>query len=215
MAAALPDSFSGLVCSAMLRAGGLEREAASRELRDLLVRASLAYLLRQDYPATAFGADNFEALAEDFAQESLVIILRELDSFRGESRFTTWAYRIVINLVADEYRRRAWRRQPFDENVSGNGWQNAPQQGPESHVQSREVWQLVIRVIDQDLTPRQRHALVGRYFEEKPLIVIADELGTDKDNVYKLIHDARKQLKHALLEIGLTQAEVLATFAQG
>jgi RNA polymerase sigma-70 factor (ECF subfamily) len=56
---------------------------------------------------------------------------------------------------------------------------------------------------------------VGRYFEEKPLIVIADELGTDKDNVYKRIHDARKHLKHALLAIGLTQAEVLAAFAQG
>jgi RNA polymerase sigma-70 factor (ECF subfamily) len=198
----------------MLRAGGAEREMASQELHDLLVRAALAYLLRQSYPAAAFGADDFESLAEDFAQESLAIILRQLESFRAQSRFTTWAYRIVINLVADEYRRRAWRRRSFDDTTGGNEgpWTLAP--GPEQDAEGREVWNLINQVIQQDLTPRQRHALVGRYFEDKPLIVLADELGTNKDNVYKLIHDARKRLKRALLARGLTQADVFAAFGR-
>src|SRR5947209_7070647 len=95
---------------AMLRAGGAAREAASQELRDLLVRAALAYLVRQRYPVEAFGADSYDTVAEDYAQESLIIILRQLDTFHGESRFTTWTYRIVINLMADEARRRLWRR---------------------------------------------------------------------------------------------------------
>jgi RNA polymerase sigma-70 factor (ECF subfamily) len=94
----------------MLRAGGPEGEAAACELRDLLVRVALAYLVRQQYPLEAFGADSYESVAEDFAQEALAVILRQLDGFRGESRFTTWAYRIVINLMADEVRRRTWRR---------------------------------------------------------------------------------------------------------
>jgi RNA polymerase sigma-70 factor (ECF subfamily) len=57
-------------------------------------------------------------------------------------------------------------------------------------------------------------ALVGRIFDEKPLIVLADELGTDKDNVYKLLHDARKHLKRALREQGITEADVFATFQE-
>jgi RNA polymerase sigma-70 factor, ECF subfamily len=198
----------------MLRAGGPARELASQELHDLLVRAALAYLLRQGYPAAAFGADDFESLAEDFAQESLAIILRQLESFRAQSRFTTWAYRIVINLVADEHRRRAWRRQSFDETTGGNGGPWTLAQGPEQDAEGREVRNLVKQVIQRDLTPRQRHALVGRYFEEKPLIVLADELGTNKDNVYKLIHDARKHLKRSLLAVGLTQADVFTAFAR-
>src|SRR5919201_6683269 len=75
---------------AMLRAGGPEGEAAACELRELLVRSALAYLVRQQYPLEAFGADSYESVAEDFAQEALAIILRQLDGFRGESRFTTW-----------------------------------------------------------------------------------------------------------------------------
>src|SRR6516164_3531067 len=71
----------------MLRAGGPEREAASQELRDLLVRAALAYLARQSYPVEAFGADSYASVAEDFAHDALAIILRDLDRFRGESRF--------------------------------------------------------------------------------------------------------------------------------
>ncbi len=114
-----------------LRAGGPEGEAAAQELHDLLVRAALAYLARQGYSLEAFGADDPEALAEDFAQEALATILRQLHTFRGESRFTTWAYRIIINLIADDFRRRAWRRRSLRTRLgrrssslrwSGKGW---------------------------------------------------------------------------------------------
>jgi RNA polymerase sigma-70 factor (ECF subfamily) len=73
------------------------------------------------------------------------------------------------------------------------------------------LWQLVDNIIQQELTPRQRAALVGRVFEEKPLIVLAEELSTSKDNVYKLLHDARMHLKRALMARGITVAEALAT----
>lgn len=78
---------------------------SARELRDLLVRAALAYLARQQFPPSAFGADSYEVIAEDVAQDAFAIILRQLDAFRGDCRFTTWCYRIVINLLADEVRR--------------------------------------------------------------------------------------------------------------
>lgn len=199
---------------AMLRAGGAEREAASQELRDLLVRAALAYLARQRYPAATFGADSYATVAEDYAQESLLIILRQLDTFHGESRFTTWAYRIVVNLMADEARRRLWRRQPLPEDGAGDTGQHTPADGVIMSVERHELSELVDRIIRDELTPRQRQALLGRMVEEKPLVVLAAELDTNKDNVYKLIHDARRRLKRALQERGLTGADVLAAFAR-
>ncbi|MBX6342909.1 MAG: sigma-70 family RNA polymerase sigma factor, partial [Thermomicrobiaceae bacterium] len=137
---------------ALLRSSGPEREAAYAALRDLLVRAALAYLVRQRYPLQSFGADSYETLAEDFAQEALATIVRQLDTFRGDSRFTTWAYRIVVNLMADEYRRRAWRRRPLEaappERVDGR----PDREGPERSAERRETWALIDEVIRDELT---------------------------------------------------------------
>lgn len=199
----------------LLRAGGAEREEACATLRELLVRAALATLHRQGYPPDAFGADDYEAAAEEFAQEALVIILRQLDSFRGACRFTTWAYRIVINLVADEARRRAWRHQRLtDQPEDVSRWPAAPHSRPEAIAEQRAVWEAVTQCIQQDLTPLQRRVLVGRLVEDKPLIVLADELATSKDAIYKVLHDARRHLKRSLLARGLSTAEALAAFAQ-
>lgn len=199
---------------AMLRAGGRKRDAASEQLRGLLVRAALAYLARQRYPVEAFGADDYETVAEDFAQESLTIIMRQLGAFRGESRFTTWAYRIVINLIADEYRRRAWRRRPLAEaaELEASRWTATAR--PEANAERRAIWQLIEEIIRDELTPRQRKALVGRVVDGKPLVVLAEELHTNKDNVYKLLHDARRHMKRALQARGITEAELLAALEQ-
>lgn len=198
----------------MLRAGGSEREAASQELRELLVRAALTYLLRQQYPVEAFGADTYASVAEDYAQASFTTILEQLNTFRGESRFTTWAYSIVINLIADKMRRRAWRRRPLppDRDAAPSGHASDHEQDVATVAERQALWRLLNGIIQQELTPRQRMALVGRIVEEKPLIVLADELGTNKDNVYKLLHDARKHLKRALRDQGVTAADVLAAF---
>jgi RNA polymerase sigma-70 factor (ECF subfamily) len=188
----------------------------AQELRDLLVRAALSYLARQHYPVEAFGADSYESIAEDYAQEAFTTILRRLDTYRGESRFTTWAYSIVINLIADEMRRRCWRRRPLPgDGEAEASWHLTTAQHDVAAVADRHaLWRLIDDIIQHELTPRQRSALVGRIFEEKPLIVLAEELGTNKDNVYKLLHDARKHLKRGLQEHGITTADALAAFQE-
>ncbi len=195
-----------------LLAGGPEGDAAARELHDLLVRAALAHLVRQGYSLEAFGADDPEALAEDFAQEALATILRQLHTFRGQSRFTTWAYRIVINLISDEFRRRAWRRRPLPAEHESLPLRSSPADDPVAEAERDEVWAVIAKVIQEELTPRQRQVLVGRFFQDKPLVGLAEELNTSKDAVYKLLHDARKRLKRALLAHGFTEAEALAAF---
>jgi RNA polymerase sigma-70 factor (ECF subfamily) len=201
----------------LLRSEGAEREAAAQQLRDLLVRAALSYLARQAYPVEAFGADSYLSIAEDYAQEALVIILRRLDTFRGASKFTTWAYSIVINLIADEMRRRCWRRRPLPEEAEAVSGVRAPtaEHDVATLAERHAVWGLINEIIQRELTARQRTALVGRIFEEKSLIVIAEELGTNKDNVYKLLHDARKHLKRRLREQGISAVEALAAFQEG
>src|SRR5690606_7587795 len=104
----------------------------------------------------------------------------------------------------DEYRRRAWRRQHLDDDGDLIAWEGLAA-GPEIDAERREVWAVINRVIRDDLTPRQRHALVGRVFQGKSLVVLAEELETNKDNVYKLLHDARKRLKRALLAQGISE----------
>jgi RNA polymerase sigma-70 factor, ECF subfamily len=195
-----------------LRSATLDREGAAQELHTLLVRVALAYLARQQYPAEAFGADTYLSVAEDYAQEAFAVILRELHTYRGECRFTTWAYSIIINLIADEMRRRCWRRRPLPEEIEGEPSirRSVPVHDVAVISDRRALWDLINTIIQRELTPRQRSALVGRVFEEKPLIVLADELGTNKDNVYKLIHDARRHLKRALEERGITIGDALA-----
>jgi RNA polymerase sigma-70 factor (ECF subfamily) len=112
--------------------------------------------------------------------------------------------------MADEVRRRTWRRHPLE--ADGAARYEAPDAGVETLAERQALRDVIRQIIDNDLTPRQRQALVGRFFDEKPLVVLATELNTDKDNVYKLIHDARKHLKRALRERGLTAAEVLSSF---
>ena len=195
-----------------LRAGGSQADIAGQHLRDRLVRAALVYLVRQRYPPVAFGSDDYASVAEDFAQEAFTIILDRLDSFRGQARFTTWAYRIVINLVADDLRRRVWRRQVLEDGEAGQAAPDSRDVGPALTAERGLIWELIQRSIQEDLTPRQRHVLIGRYFADKPLVVLANEVAAEKDAVYKLLYDARRQLKRALLARGVTTADIWSTF---
>lgn len=82
----------------------------------------------------------------------------------------------------------------------------------EALAERQTLWAVLAQIIREELTPRQRQALLGRIIAEKPLVVLAAELGTDKDAIYKLIHDARRHLRRALLARGLSAEEVLAAF---
>jgi RNA polymerase sigma-70 factor (ECF subfamily) len=197
------------------------RAEALADLREYLLRAVYVYLDRYREELSDLSRSELEQLAEDFAQEALLQVLDKLETFRGDSKFTTWAYRFVINEAAAELRLHRWRTLST-EAVIGEGEEvsllsflsdvEAPD--PERTVARTEILVVMERVIEEDLTRRQRIALVSIKLRGIAVVEVAERLGTSPNTVYKLIYDARKKLKEGLERRHYSQADVLAIFSE-
>jgi RNA polymerase sigma-70 factor (ECF subfamily) len=184
---------------------------ALADLYDLLVRG-----LRAALGGRAGGVD---ANIEDFAQEALIKIMSNLDSFRGESRFTTWAKKIAMNVALTELKRRRWRDVSLEDllarrTATGRGLAN-PQLTPEQVAFQNMVLAKLRGIIDEELTDKQREAVVAVILEGMPIAEVARRMGTNQNALYKLLHDARKKLKLRMEAVGLSPQEVLAAFDEG
>ena len=184
---------------------------ALSDLYDLLVRG-----LRAALGGRAGGVD---ANIEDFAQEALIKIMSNLDSFRGESRFTTWAKKIAMNVALTELKRRRWRDVSLEDllarrTATGRGLAN-PQLTPEQVAFQNMVLAKLRGIIDEELTDKQREAVVAVMLEGMPIAEVARRMGTNQNALYKLLHDARKKLKLRMEAEGLSPQEVLAAFDEG
>lgn len=186
---------------------------ALEELRAILLRglrASLAGRLDGD----------IESLSEDFAQEALLKVLANLHTFRGESRFTTWAQKIAIHIALSELRRRRWKDIPlqnFTQTPDGEELTSVlltdPSPQPERLAAQNELLRAVEGLIFEELTERQRAAMLAILQDGLPLREVAERMHTNPNALYKLLHDARQRLKERLEEkTGLTAPELLATF---
>ena len=183
---------------AALRSSGAEQEAALVELRAYTLRASLFTLRRAGGALGAMGRTEIEALAEDCAQDAVMAILRSLDSFRGDSRFTTWAYSFAVNAALVAARRERWRRVPLDQVIEhgARAWAaSGDGADPERRALEDETATAVREAIDHCLTERQRQALTAVVFDGVPLDELARHWGSNRNALYKLLHDARRKLK--------------------
>lgn len=197
---------------------GDEQAAAIGELRALLRRAALYTLSRSGIHGASLGSSQVEAIAEECAQEALLAILDRLGDFRAESKFTTWAYKFAVNIALTAARRERWKTVSLDQMLDEN---EAPVwlpggdpalQSPEKRSQQGEVWALVQQVMDAELTPRQRQVLRAMVFEDVPLDEVVRHLGSNRNAVYKLVHDARRKLKAGLEARGYSVADILDLF---
>jgi RNA polymerase sigma-70 factor (ECF subfamily) len=195
-----------------LEALSADRESAWAALRDRVVRGLRGYLRSSRSPDVDDHA--VPALVEDAAQETVLTVRAKLGTFRGDSRLTTWVYRIAVNALLTEIRRRRWeRRSPPDLGGSLPDWpleDQAPD--PEREAQQREAWQLIRNLIERELTAHQRGILLAHVFHQKPLDLVAGDLGISRDAVYKAIHDARRSLRAALLARNIRLEDTLAIF---
>jgi RNA polymerase sigma-70 factor (ECF subfamily) len=189
---------------------GAQRDEALTDLRTLLLRS-----LRV---ALAGRGRLTEGDLEDFVQDALVKILDALDTFRGEARFTTWAYKIAIRVAFTELRRRRWRDVSLDDLTGDTDSDFIPDTladpavDPEQLAIRHAVLDTLRQTIDEELTEKQRRALVAARVYGMPAAEIARRMDTNPNALYKLLHDARKRLQKALLAKGLPPEEILAAF---
>lgn len=189
---------------------GSKREEALTELRALLLRG-LRYAM-VDRPQVG------EADMEGFVQEALLKILDGLDTFRGESRFLTWAQKIAVHEAFTELRRKRWENvslQDIATRYEGNFTptlltDNDP--SPEQHVTQRVLLETVQRLIAEELTEKQQQAMIAVMVGGMPLQEAARQMGITRNALYKRLHDARQRLQRRMLEEGLSLDDVLAAF---
>ncbi len=189
---------------------GPNREEALADLRDFLVRG-LGYAL-------ANRRDVTEAHVEDFVQDALLKILDALDTFRGDSKFTTWAQKIAVNTAFSELRRLRWQDISLDGFVESYSLDFVPdmlidpEAGPEQQVIQRIFLETLRHAIANDLTDKQRQALVAVKIQGVPLAEVARRMDSNRNAMYKLIHDARQRLRERMEERGVSAQEILEAF---
>jgi len=190
---------------------GPDRDAAIADLRAILVRG-LTFAL-----ASRIQTD-LDVLVEDFVQDAVLRILDKLDTFRGESRFTTWAQKIAVRVAFTELRRQRWKDIALADLVPEDSSDYTPpaladpSPDPERQTSQVMIAEMIREMIEEDLTKRQREAMVAIMVGGMPLEEVADRMDTNRNALYKLIHDARKRMQKSLLSRGLTPQEVLAMF---
>lgn len=197
-----------------LCAGGDAQAAALADLRAALMTGLPYALSRWLSPADPL----FEPLIEETAQDALLKVLDNLHTFEGRSQFTTWSYKIAVNLALSKLRRRQWQDVSLDELVGEDaemvspGLDADPAASPAQLSEQRDMLQRVNRIIQEELTEKQRTALMARLVYGMPAERISEEMRMERNALYKLLHDARENLKRRLEREGLTAQDVLAVF---
>lgn len=190
-----------------------KREDALADLRAILLRGLQRGLT--DYVRTS--GPEFQPLAEDFTQEALLKVLANLQTFKGNSKFTTWAHKIAIRVALTELRRARWKNRSLDEMTSDETpytfMPTDQKRRPDEVTEQGDLVQKVLSIIREELTDKQREAMELVPMGGLPIEVAARQMGMKRNAMYKLIHDARVKLKTRLEEEGMSSADILATFA--
>jgi RNA polymerase sigma-70 factor (ECF subfamily) len=200
-----------------LSADGPAREAALEDLHTVILRGLPFALSRWLSPSNP----QFETLTEEVAQETLLRVLDQLHTFEGRSQFTTWVHKIAIRIALTELRRKRWQDSSLDEMVDSEEMPVSPRilkdarATPEQSAERADMLARVRRVIDEELTERQRRAVIMLGMQGVPMGEAAKRLKTNRNALYKLLHDARLRLRQRLQTEGLTAQEVLAAFEEG
>ena len=186
-----------------LRAQGLEYDQALSDLRAILLRAARFEMNRRRAAMPHLRGDDFDDLAHQSADDALLAILGKLDAYRGESRFTTWAYKFALLEAAVKLRRRAWQGREIPVETEDFARIADQRSTPDQDADTNQVMRVVYQAIEQELTPRQREILVALTLNDVPIDVLADRMNTTRGALYKTLHDARRKLRACLSEQGL------------
>jgi RNA polymerase sigma-70 factor, ECF subfamily len=189
-----------------LRAGGRTGEEAVARLHALLLRATRFEVTRRRPSLPHLRGGDLDDIALEAANDALVSVLRRLDDFRGDSRFSTWVYKFALLEAAVKLRKRAWQARELP--VESESWSLFANVGlePDAEVEQSELLLALQTAIAETLTPHQRRVLVALALNGVPIDVLAERLETTRGALYKTLHDARSKLRRHLAERALTVA---------
>jgi RNA polymerase sigma-70 factor (ECF subfamily) len=194
-----PDSAGWLQ---MLAGAGPAREAALAQLHGMLVRIARGEAGRRA-PRLQLTGPELDDLAHQAAADALIAITSKLGQFRGESRFTTWAYKFVIFEVSAKIGRHFWRHP--DVRLDAEDWDRLPARfgfDPAQEAEWRDLLAALRRAVDEELTARQRRVFVAIVLNGVPLDALVIELASNRNAIYKTLFDARRKLRAALAANG-------------
>ena len=189
-----------------LNAEGARGEDAVARLHGLLLRAARFEVFRRQGSLPQLSAVELDELAQDAADDAVVSVLRRLGDFRGESSFRTWAYKFALLEASVKMRRRAWRDREVM--LEPEHWESLAHAGPgpDDDAESAALLEAVRDGIRTALTPRQRQVLVAVVLEGVPIDVLAERLGSNRNALYKMLHDARRRLRDHVAAAGFPEA---------
>ena len=189
-----------------LSSDGQVQDLALSDLREIILRSLRGVILARS------NVD--ESFLEDVVQDSLLLILDRLNQFEGRSRFLTWAISIAVRVSMSKLRRKQWKdvsleQMATDTNLTFDA--NGNDLEPETDCERKEILNKMYDVIMNELSEKQRAALLSE-LKGMPQDEIARQLGSNRNAVYKLTHDARKRLKRGLEAAGYFSADINEAF---
>lgn len=203
-----------------LNATGGQQEAAVADLREILLRAALYFFSRNLGDFGGLARDEVLQRAEDCAQDALIAVMEHHQDFRGDSKFSTWAYKFAINMALMAARRERWKGvslDQLDEQTESSVYEwllrdRAEGAVPEQSAIQAEVREIIRDVIEHDLSDKQRRVLALMIFDEVPMDEVVRYFGANRNAIYKMLHDARRKLKSGLQRRGFEVEETLTLF---
>lgn len=184
------------------------QEEAIGKLRAVLLRGLKGAFYRR-------GQD--DAFCEDICQESLIRIMKNIDSFEGRSKFTTWAISIAIRVGISELRRRHHKNVSLDAITSGDDMKIELAVAEEgvagADIDQRAILQTLSDLIENQLTDKQR-TVVRALLGGMPVEEIARRTDSNRNAVYKLFHDAKLRLKSGFEASNFSLSDIESVFAQ-
>jgi RNA polymerase sigma-70 factor (ECF subfamily) len=185
-----------------LRAGGVEQERATAQLHEMLLRVAQAETRRRSEQLRISGPE-LDDLAHQAAADAVIAIVAKIGEFRGESRFTTWAYKFVMFEVSGKIGRHFWRHPVVP--LQTEDWDRLPDRfglDPARESEWRDLVRALRQAVEEELTEHQRRVFTAIVVDGVPLDALVAELGSSRNALYKTMFDARRKLRASLVANG-------------
>ncbi|MFW5471099.1 RNA polymerase sigma factor [Knoellia sp. CPCC 206435] len=188
---------------AALSSSGAEQEAALRALHSLMLRAAAHQVWRMRSALPDASPGTVDVIVNQAADEAMTALLRKLHTFEGRSRFTTWAFKFAILEAATDVRRLQWQHREVElRDLDLGRVPDDASDGPERQAEGADLARALAEAMHTCLTPHQRRVAIALLVDGVPIDVLAERLGSNRNALYKTVHDVRQRLRADLTRRG-------------